>query len=47
MKIIILALFGVLFIFAVVVLVIINMVLNVDICVREHEEIYYDNELEM
>ena len=47
MKLIIFALFGALFIFAVVVLVIMNMALNVDICAREHEEIFYDNELDI
>jgi cell division protein FtsX len=47
MKIVMFALFGALFVFAVVVLVIMNMVLNVDICAREHEEIFYDNELDM
>ena len=47
MKIVMFALFGALFIFAVVILVILNAALNVDICAREHEEIFYDNELDM
>lgn len=47
MKIVMFALFGALFIFAVVVIVILNPALNMDICAREHEEIFYDNELDM
>lgn len=47
MKIVMFALFGVLFIFAVIVLVILNATLNMDICAREHEEIFYDNELDI
>lgn len=47
MKIVMFALFGILFIFSVVVIIILNAALNMDICAREHEEIFYDNELDI
>ena len=47
MLLIILILLALLIILALAIIVVAYMVLNVDICAREHEEIFYDNELDM